>query len=376
MAQPKLLFYLKAEVLEVYSDQTEGSANFTFPLDIVRHQEVRDGKGLTDNLEKFFSDLSISELPIIILISKALLYSKQLAESQTGIDRNLIEDFLDSVPFDNSQLAKLELSGQDSVLVVATNRLLYQKIMEAAQSVGGRVEAVVPEIIFNLQTSVLSPQDVKEIFADKKNLESANFLVSQAANPIKVEPKVVENPEETAEGEKEQTPTQSKWLIILGTLFILGGLVVLGFMTKLINNPFMKSETPKVNTPQASASPQARVTVSIGSDSAILVSSQSATLKKEVKERLLIQIVNGIGIAGQSTRVKEILTKLGYSNIDIANTQITGESKSLVDFSKRVSPDYRQELIKSLQDIFATVSAREASSSAKYDVTVTTGIYK
>ncbi len=379
MAKPRLLFYLKPQGLEVYSDQNQGSANLNFPPQLVRHQEVFDGEQFLASLEKFLTELGVADLPIIILISKPLIYAKQFVYQQTGVDRNLVEDFINTVPFDNAQIAQIELSGRDSLLILATNRLLYQKIVDIAQKLGAKVEAVVPDTVFNLPSPVLSPDDVNQIYDDKKTLESANFLVSQTTtSPAKVVvSKEAEESGEDIEEEEKEGKSTNKLLIIFGGLFILGGLAALGLMSKLIKNPWAKNETPVVKTTSPSSStPAASVTVSVGSDSAVLVSSSSAAQKEVAKDKLNIQIINGTGVAGQSTRVKDLLTKLGYKNIEIGNIQITGETKTVVDFSSKVSQPNRQEMIKGLQDIFATVSTKDASPSAKYDISVITGIYK
>src|SRR5260221_1134503 len=161
MSKPKLLFYLKPGVLEIYSDQNEGSVNFVFSKEQVLHQEVVDNNNLIQSLTDFFQSLELKNLETIIFISAELLYIKQFPFEQTGVERSKVEEFIDSVPFDNAQISTIEISGENSLLVIAANRVLYQKIMEIVESFGAKVETVVPQIVFaQIQSPTLSPQAV------------------------------------------------------------------------------------------------------------------------------------------------------------------------------------------------------------------------
>lgn len=388
MAKPRLLFYLKPEALEIYSDQAEGAARLDFPPDVVKHQEVLDEEKYNQVLENFLTPMGIAELEAIVLISQPLIFSKEFPyeQSTTAEDPNKplldynalntkIQEFVDAAPFDNNQISKLELRGETSTLILVTNKALYQNIVDVVSKLQGRVLSIVPITVFNglVQSQNLDQGAVDLVFSDKKTLQFNNFLLSQSVATPEAKSVTITSPD--GEEEEEKGGKKQKILLILGMLFILGGLVVLASMLGFIPNPLLKNGSTQVPTNILQASPDPNVAVTVATGSATPATS-SAALQEVKKDLIKIGVTNGSGVAGQGGRVQDALTALGYEDITIVGTSISGSTDTFVDFKNNVPAANRDEINSKLQEIFLTVKLAEGSPSANFDVNITTGVYK
>ena len=390
MAKPRLLFYLKPDLLEVYSDQVEGPARLDFPPEIVNYQEVFDPEKFAKSLEDFLGQIAVAQLEVVVLISQPLIFSKEFLyqESISNVDPNKplldynalntkIQAYIEATPFDNNHISKLELKGENSSLILVTNKSLYLPIVDLVTKLGGRVISVVPVTVFGDlgQKTILDGGDVDLVFDDKKTLQINNFLLSQniaAVDAGKTVSPIVTGDED--DEEEEGNGKKSKILLILGALFIIGGLLVLGMMLGFVKNPLPKSAG---TAPETSKSlPQPSAVVSVATESAILVGSPSAALQDIKKDQLKVNIINGSGVSGQGSKVKSILTPLGYKDITIGLTVLSGTTDTSISYSKKVTTVNKDELVQELGKTFLAVKTTEASSAARFDIEITTGIYK
>lgn len=398
MAKPRILFYLTPQALEVYSDQSDQPARLDFPTEIINHQEVFDLEKYNQILESFLSQMGIDGLNVVILLSQPLIFSQEFPfeqSSNTDEDSNKplldynglntkIDQFVDQAPFDNNQIAKMELRADSSLLVLITNKALYQPIIDVLTKFETKVISVVPVTIFAqlAQKSILDTKDIEFIFSDKKALQQNNFLVGQVVDDsTAIKTLALEDGDDLAKEEDEddeKSDGTSKFLLIFGSVFIIGGLIVLAVMLGLVKNPLAKTatvESPNNLTTQNLASdnnPQ----IEVGSNSAVLVGSNSAVLQAVKKDSVQISVINGSGIAGQGSKVKNSLTALGYKNITIDGTLLSGTSDTLVNFASTINSAARDEITQQLAKIFASIKTQDASPSAKVDIQITTGVYK
>jgi len=111
-------------------------------------------------------------------------------------------------------------------------------------------------------------------------------------------------------------------------------------------------------------------------DSIIMVDSPEPEATDEPEDvdmsDLTANVLNGTGIPKEASFVSDILKDLGYEDVEVGNASDQNQTVTLVVFSSNITKSMQDKVVSELEKSYKTVKS-STSSSAKYDVEVTTG---
>ena len=91
------------------------------------------------------------------------------------------------------------------------------------------------------------------------------------------------------------------------------------------------------------------------------------------KSEVSILILNGTGIEGEATLLKENLEDLGYEDIEAENADDTDNEVTIVIFDTNLSDAIRDEILAELIDTYQDVES-STDDLGEFDVEITTGL--
>jgi len=165
-------------------------------------------------------------------------------------------------------------------------------------------------------------------------------------------------PQATGPIYQESQGKSAKWLWLLIILIIIGALAFaffrgIGPFAKY--SPFVAKATP---TPEATVEPAAEVT------------PEPEVLNKSIPK---IKVLNGSGVAGKASAVKDLLQSKGYTVISVGNAANYDYTNTEVDF-KSDFLKYKDQLITDLSDKYsAAAGATPLESTDSADIAVIVG---
>ncbi|MFA5933456.1 MAG: hypothetical protein WCV81_04235 [Microgenomates group bacterium] len=176
--KPKLIIYLKRNSLEVYKG-SEKTADVTYPFGAVRHLEIMD----VDAFEKFifgiFPQGNRGGQKITLVLSSDMVFQKVFPHNPAEEQRQ-IQNFLEKIPFDPTQLEIKKIANEKDLAVVAITKNLYLPVKRILEKIGFTVETVVPASVLGnvTQDTPLNQKDIWQKVNDSKIITTANFLRS------------------------------------------------------------------------------------------------------------------------------------------------------------------------------------------------------
>ncbi len=336
----RIIILLKSNGLTIFDSFIGEGKSLNFTEDAVKHLEVADKEQLRSQIKDFISGMSSQN--VLMMLAKDVVFQKSLSASEQSLDVKTA-DFFSKVPFSQEKKAfkKIEAGGQ--IYLFSTNLEFYKTIVECLGGAGWKVEQVVPVGIFPrlIDKTSFSPEEVGDILDSGDVLEQGNFIADEEF----VVDKIDEKSSETA-------PRNWKKIIFIGLTFIVLVILIGVGAYRYRNNNHAKEEIKKLSE---EASPSAAIVATID------------------KSKLSLQVLNGSGIVGQAGRIKDILSKAGFENIETGNLNLNKKSDTIASFSAVVAKSNREEIVKMLEDFFMKIDIQESSASAKFDVQIITG---
>ena len=93
--------------------------------------------------------------------------------------------------------------------------------------------------------------------------------------------------------------------------------------------------------------------------------------KKDIK----IEVLNGTGLAKEASFLSGQLQDLGYSDIEVGNTEEQDYSTTVVTYARDVQDQVKDEVNDKLEEIYEDVDVRETSST-DFDIQIIAGLRK
>lgn len=334
--------YIQKNALDFYINGNV--KHLDFPADIVSNSDIISPNQYEKLLVDFIAPEIVRKQKVILVLSEDIIFQKSIPLIEVKILDENMADFVNMIPIESQQLVKRGVKVDDNVQLFAVNKQLFEKIIEVLEKASFEVLALVPLSLYSTDGD-FSEDLIKKIYQNKQFLKNTNFL-SQSF----------------LDGNSTQ---DKKTFIIIGFLLtiitILGSLlVVMYFKLPLPYSNLQKnikiSENTSATTNAESISPQP--------------ATESAALSKE---QLEITILNGTGIAGQATKVKDLLIELGFLKVSTDNATGAKAEDTVIVFSPRVVDSLRQEIMDNLKEIFISISAQTNSATSSADILITTG---
>ena len=321
--------------------------------------EVTDQADYKKLIGDFLTQLKVRNQTLVIILSDEIIFQKQVSSSDLSAEE---EKFFDEVPFDPENLDRFEYKGKSAYLF-ASNRQLYQPIVESAKLLNSRTEAVLPASLLGNLSKDLTQAEVNSILSKIDTVIQNLKINGEIVSPSKKEAAV-----DASNAPEEQTGTsRKKMYIVIGVLFflILAGAVYLKlpFLSIFVPGPTQTISEPIVEESTTSAGVNLEPT------------DQAIPTPQLIDAELRIQVLNGTGSPGQAGRVQEVLEPLGYKDFTLGNAS-SAAVDTIVQYSGQVS-SYDQEVIgDEIGKFFENVVVRDMPKGLQYDVIITTGNYQ
>lgn len=340
----RVIVYLKNKSLEFYKEGVEEKAWLEFPKETISDQEIKDQPGLEKLIFEFLAQTGLEKQQALILLSSEVSFQKIVPATDSENEQFEVKKFLEQIPFDTPTIATKLIRTDTNLNIFATNKNLFFGIKNILEKYGWKIMAVVPVAIFeDLSKESLKPEEVIRILNDGKLIKNSDFLNEAKFN----------------EPTKKISPKTLLLSILL--VLILGG--VLGFLIIKLN---LLGKLPFLNTynKQTQETTSSSAQIKESSPEAKLTSDASLSAKVSPnfdKQQARVQILNGSGVAGQATKLKDRIASLDYKNIQTGNSTLSGQLETTVTYTPLIPTQTREELNNLLNSLLEKVVVNEGS---------------
>ncbi len=350
-SHPALVLFLKRQSLDVF-DRKGQKQHLDFPLEVVGNEEIKDLSRFETLLLEFFKQAGVKKNNGLLVLAEEILFQKQLTPPVEN-EADLLQTFLDQVPFPNEALKYKIYRDKSKTLFVAVNKNLHEAVRNVLKKTNSSATAIIPVSLLTTITNKndLQSSEVLSIFKTK-NLKQLDLETSDRLKQSKVIPSV-------------KSPMvfklKSKSVVLLLFCVVLVSILLLFyFLTK--KNIF--APTQKVSPVSTATPPTAKI-------EAIPQASGSARIadRKLVK----VKVLNGTDIPGQAGLVKNKLLDLGYADIETGNASASGHLETELVFSANLSESLEKEIENLLGDNYKKIYKSSVSASNTTVVRITTG---
>jgi len=203
-------------------------------------------------------------------------------------------------------------------------------------------------------------KEEKEEISEKSESEAAGGqsqeIPEQAAESVSNK----EKEEKEEKEEKVNSISVRKWVAIVG-LGVLVALVIIGFGGMY----YYRSQIPAAPETAVVPTPQPEVEEP--------VSTSPPEPKKEANlSKLSVEVLNGSGVAGAAGRVRDILEKGGFQNIEVGNAGSSAHRDTTVSMKEGIA-DSVLDVIEKLLDAYTVVSGDVLDEDGQVDIIITVG---
>src|SRR3989338_4877409 len=162
--KPKALLYLTRGDFILYLPKEAVQTRCDFPKGSIVALEITDSGKLEGHISNFLKAAKLKPHRLTIVLSEDIYFAKQIKAQDSQKIEKLIENFLDKVPFDSSQLAKKTFSQDGQLTTIATNKNLFEVVKKVFETQKWREDTIVPDLIFpKIKFASLSQDEVIEL---------------------------------------------------------------------------------------------------------------------------------------------------------------------------------------------------------------------
>lgn len=297
----------------------------------------------------------IEKQEVLIIVGGKLLYQKAFLLSEGTVGEEDKEAFFKDLPIEEDELARNVITTEHKIYLLGTNRTYYEAVLDVAAT----VVAVLPLSLFSDDTSVheLTREQRDDILNNSSLYEVGDFLSDNAYSPLTSDED--DNTSEELSPHEQIVVAESSFnplglIKLLGISLILGAIFFAGFVYWDKN---MNSQRTTKSSEGMTPTPTVRV--------------EENTIPKE---ELTVQILNGTGTPGQAGEVESLLTKAGFSNIEVGNAEEQDQQEAEIQVSNKVSSKVKEEVENALTDYFEDISFTTQTSDSTFDIRIITGV--
>lgn len=347
-----MIIYITKTYLEFFGeDYRKLALNLT--------KETIDDKNI-DNLEKFqelvgkyCSENAIKKQTAAIVLGPDLYLEKDFKlEDETELNKK-IETYYSGLKLDSKIILEKRLTDEEVIYLISVREDFVRNLKEVFSNLGWDIVSVAPASIFKVEfeDGKITSGEAEKIASTKEGLVSANFLSPSTVPLSEVLPEYEEN---------KKGASRSKLPLFLTILFL----------TIILETAFLVLVKPRglavsLSLPNFSPSP-----------TPTLAPTSTPTPIPEVveveKKDLKIQALNGTGIAGQASEVKDTLSEAGFTNVETGNGD-NPEGATTITVYKNIPDDMTQEIEDALNSLFDNVIIQKDLKTHDYDLVILTG---
>lgn len=320
-----------------------------FPAGLLSDMEVTDQKKLTKMVEDFVQTNNLPKSEVILIIDSDICFEKIISEVAEAQILNQVQEFLDKVPLRNPSYKLFDLKGQYHVVVI--NRRLYESLRLAFLDLGFAVNVVVPETaLVGLGISTqLDVQSCKLLSKHEDYLRANSFISTNLVLDTSEVSMVNKNP---------------RTAIAISVLAIILSLGSGAFLIwKYDQSRKLAVERARINLERLTA--QNKIDKPVFE---AVVESLPASYSAQLDLKVIIY--NASRIAGKAAKLRTDVELLGFATPSVGDAPLT--SNTIVVFSKKISPEHKDLIIKSVENMHTKPVTTE-STQTEYDAIVTLG---
>jgi len=338
--EKKCTVYIKRNGIDFFQG---GVQELQIPSSIYQNIEILD----LENFKKIVSDFAKSKLKkctSLIILSDDLIFSKEIVAKDENDLKFKSDNFLSSIPHEEDSIRIKKIRGDEKVLVLATNKKIYETVKNILEDLDWKVNAVVPVTLFKdelgIENNNFDENSSKKIASSKDLIKISDFLSDE-------------------EEQRLERKSTFKLYIYFGVFILfLAGILLLAFRFGYLSFKVFDGReiTPIVNEASESAK-----------------ETEATESGQLAREEIKVQILNGSGVAGQAGKIRDQLIRLGYNftNIEVGNAETSEYTEIL--FSLNMSGELKDEILESLRETFENVIAGDKVEEGDFDIKITTG---
>lgn len=343
-SKKKVILYFRKNSLELYTQDGRRDSVLEITDALFKNNQVVDANAFKEEILSFIAKSDIGRAEGIVLFSEDIVFKKALPRMNTDTQKLEIETFFNDISSKLKDLSKNLYTLDHETILVAVDKKLSAVIHDAAHHMGWDILSVVPISLLGIsfEGGRLTPEELKQISKKEKILHLANLL---------------NNEEEITDTPVVRKNKNVFFYLVCGIVVV----VLIAFFLyvfNLVKIPYISSTNPD------------DLTIKVLPTSEAFLSPTDVPSKD--KNALTIQVLNGTGIVGQAGKVKSLLTSVGYTNIESGNSSTKDTVETQIEFSKGVSKEVRDEVVKILKSMFGSISTKESNEHAM-DIVITTG---
>jgi len=184
--------FLDRDKLVYFNSVNNQIAVYNYPDKLVRFMEIVNSKELEMQLKLFINYHKLPPARLIFILSPQITFEKNFSEEKEDLQKNIIEDFLYHLPFENNvhKIYKLE----KGFLLSAANIDFLQVFMEIFKNCGFTVFTVIPSSVTGMNLTTLDAPSVGFLLAKTDYLKEQTMiagLAEEAHKPKEPEKKVM-----------------------------------------------------------------------------------------------------------------------------------------------------------------------------------------
>lgn len=362
--RPKLLFYLKSKSLELYYLDSDQIINIKLSPDIIRHLEIVNEDKFIQTVSQIIKHTGLEKEKAIIVLSDNIVFDKLVPGDESEETEKIISRFYENIPLKEDLIAKKTVPIAGKLVLLATNRQLYKIIKDIAGEFNWEIKAVIPMVLFakldeNIQ---LNPKQIQEILNSEDIFKEANFLEEDLTHTI---PVVLE---------QKKSSKMTILLIIVFILSLIGLIVYILISQKIIHLPprlsFFNSKPNPVASIPLKVVNQTVITATEASNSA--AKTREATSSPQQKDEVNIHVLNGSGIAGEASIIKDKLIEKGFTNVITGNVERSEATQSSIIYSNKVDKSIKDE-VSSIMESLVPQIAKSEDNLTEFDILIILG---
>lgn len=307
-----ILHVSKNEVTLIDLD-TGGKTSFSFTEDIIQNLEITNQNALIQRVKTLNEKSNTKHGTLIMVLSDDFLFSKSFANIHPEDLKRETEKFITEIPFEREKIVNKSFSLGGNTLVIATNKTLFNALIDAFKIYGWEICHVVPATIFAMLGEGKQTNTFNLLEADKFLYENPELINKiNFADLCDVKP-------------GESKPNMFKKLAgALGIIVVVVALAGAGYLlkTKYLDNKTQKQVNENEQT-QSSESTQSEPNIITPQTNQEISPTPSVEEKSADQSIYKLVILNGSGIPGLASSTQTEIANLGFldENIEIGNTE-------------------------------------------------------
>lgn len=342
----KYVLYLDKEGIAIYflKNKVTKTGRLEFLAETVNNLEFASADSLEKQIDSFVLNNTIKPGNAILVLSEDFLFSKSF-KSDTELNSGY-QRFLDEIPFDLDKLmSKVYYLPEGEIMAVATIKSTIITLIELFGTKRLRILYAVPELVY--KKSEVAPAVIVNLLKNQNFLKRADILAGNVS---------------------KQRLLMWNYLLIGFGLLALIILVLLGSYFLIIRPKSLLTKVEDIKESTSTFVALQEITQTSESTPTVL---EIIREKKDIK----IQVLNGTEIRGLASKIKANLEQIGYSNIEVGNTETTGYTSTVIRHIEDLAIINRDEINKLLKEDFTDVTIRTfpKNPSETYDITIILG---